>query len=49
MPLSFLSPAPGGLKPETVPGLKRPEVGPGALSPLTGAEKERRYHRQCKC
>ena len=41
MPLSFLSPAPGGLKPETVPGLKRPEVGPGALRPLnlTGAGK----------
>ena len=36
--LSFLSPAPGGLKPDTVPGLKRPEVAPGALSPLTGAE-----------
>ena len=39
MPLdSFLSPAPGGLKPDTEPGLKRPEVDPGALSPLTGAE-----------
>ena len=38
--LNFLSPAPGGLKPDTVPGLKRPEVAPGALRPLTGAEMD---------